>query len=257
VHHQVKKLEDELGLTLFERVAKDEVRLTAAGERLYSFCAPFFEELPVLIDRMKSDAVGGVLRIDASGLVLRELMPTWIQRLRAAHADVEIELAEIQVPESARLARGECHVIVDFVYELDPALEARRVATAHTFLALPGGHRLAKSAPDPKQLAKEPFIAYHASLPHHAVQMAAVKRKIGIPERVLSASSVDSILALVRAGLGYSVVPWLHPDGPKIAGVTTWRQSGPGTEFPILALTRPGGGEHPLVKALFSVAPES
>src|SRR5687768_4785967 len=110
VHHQVKKLEEELGIALFERVAKDEVRLTGAGERLYSFCAPFFEELPILVDRMKSDSVGGVLRIDASGLVLRELMPAWIQRLRAAHPDVEIELSEIQVPESTRLSRGECHV---------------------------------------------------------------------------------------------------------------------------------------------------
>lgn len=257
VHHQVKKLEEELGLPLFERVAKDEVRLTLAGERLYSFCAPFFEELPILVDRMKSDAVGGVLRIDASGLVLRELMPAWIQRLRKAHPDVEIELAEIQVPEPTRLSRGDCHVIVDFVYELDPGLESRRVSTAYTFLALPAGHRLAKQAPEARLLAKEPFIAYHASLPHHAVQMAAIRRKVGTPERTLSASSVDSILALVRAGLGYSVVPWLDAKGPKIEGVVTFRQSGPGTDFPILAVTRPGGAEHPLVKAFFAVAPES
>ncbi len=256
VHHQVRKLEEDLELPLFERVAKDEVRLTAAGERLYSFCAPFFEELPILVDRMKSDAVGGVLRIDASGLILRELMPTWIRRLRAAHSDVGIELSEIQVPESKRLFRGDCHVIVDFFNEVGAGLEARRVATAHTFLVLPAEHRLSKRNIDPRELRGEPFIAYHPSLPQHAVQMAGVKRSIGTPERMLSASSVDSILAFVRAGLGFSVVPWLDTKGPQIEGVVAHRQSGPGTDFPILAVTRPGGSDHPLVRALFAVAPE-
>jgi DNA-binding transcriptional LysR family regulator len=43
VHQQVKKLEGELGVTLFERVGKSEMALTPAGIRLYEFVRPFYE----------------------------------------------------------------------------------------------------------------------------------------------------------------------------------------------------------------------
>src|ERR1700753_2987382 len=40
VFQQVRKLEGELGVRLFERVGKAEVRLTAAGRELYEHAAP-------------------------------------------------------------------------------------------------------------------------------------------------------------------------------------------------------------------------
>ena len=39
VHQQVRKLEQELGVALFERVGKDRMQLTAAGRELDSFMA--------------------------------------------------------------------------------------------------------------------------------------------------------------------------------------------------------------------------
>jgi DNA-binding transcriptional LysR family regulator len=48
VHQQVKKLEAELGLGLFERVSKDRMQLTAAGDRVFRYIAPFFEQLPAV-----------------------------------------------------------------------------------------------------------------------------------------------------------------------------------------------------------------
>ena len=38
VHQQVKKLEAELGVSLFERVDKESIQTTAAGRRLYESC---------------------------------------------------------------------------------------------------------------------------------------------------------------------------------------------------------------------------
>ena len=39
--------EEELGVSLFERVAKDRMAPTPAGQRLYDFVRPFFESLPI------------------------------------------------------------------------------------------------------------------------------------------------------------------------------------------------------------------
>ncbi|GMV15335.1 MAG: hypothetical protein AMXMBFR56_35590 [Polyangiaceae bacterium] len=59
----------ELGVPLFERVAKDEVRLTPAGERLYAFCAPFFEEVDAVADAIRSERLGGP---EAVGVALEQ-----------------------------------------------------------------------------------------------------------------------------------------------------------------------------------------
>ena len=59
VHQQVKKLESELGLQLFERVGKEVMKLTPAGRHLYGFAAPFFEQLPAVVRSLRASDLGG------------------------------------------------------------------------------------------------------------------------------------------------------------------------------------------------------
>jgi len=49
VYQQVRKLEIDLGQTLFERIGHDRVALTGAGRRLFEFCEPFFRDLPDVV----------------------------------------------------------------------------------------------------------------------------------------------------------------------------------------------------------------
>ena len=257
VHQQVSKLEKDLGVRLFERAARDELRLTAAGERLLGFCAPFFEELPGVLEAIEADARGGVLRVDASGLVLRQLVPRWVRRLRAVRRDVRIDLEEIQVPDWSRLKSGAAHLIVDYFDDVPRGHGLRQVATSSTFLVLPADHPLAKrESIEPRALRGEAFVSYHPSLRQHALQMEAVRKRVGIPARTLSASSVESILALVQAGLGFSLIPWLDHDGPRVKGVVSRRQSGAGTQFPVHAAWLTRGPAHPLVDVALAAAPE-
>lgn len=250
VHQQVRKLEEELGLPLFERVAKDEVRLTAAGEQLYAFCAPFFEQIDAVADAIRSERFGGTLRVDSSGLVERQLLPAWLSALRAARPDIQVDIEEVARADFSRLRRGDAHLIVDYAEQVPADCESRQVATSQSYLVVPAGRRM-----DVEALRREAFVSYHPSLPHHAVQMDAVRRHIGVPARTLSASSVDAILAFVRAGLGFSVIPWLDREPPALEGVSARRQSGPGTTFPILAVWR-AGRPHPLVQAALGCLPE-
>jgi DNA-binding transcriptional LysR family regulator len=256
VFQQVKKLEEEVGVELFERVGKDEVRLTAAGERLHAFVAPFLEALPAVVDAIRSETFGGELRLDASGLVLRQLLPDWLRALRAARPDISVDVEEIQAPDFARLRTGTAHLIVDYCERVPAGCESRRVGTSHGFLVLPADHPLARRRElDLKALRDVPFVSYHPSLPHHALQLAAVSREIGVPARTISASSVDAILAFVRAGLGFSVIPWLDKRGPELEGVVARRQHGEGTTFPILAVWHASGWRQPLIEAALAALP--
>lgn len=249
VHQQVKKLEEELGVPLFERVAKDEVRLTAAGERLYAFAAPFFDEIDAVADAIRSARFGGVLRVDTSGLVLRQLFPGFLRALRDKRPDIQVDVEDVAEVDPTRLAKGASHLIVDYCDRVPAGLASRRVATSRSYLVVPAGH-----PSDVASLRREPFVSYHPSLPHHAVQMEAVRRHIGVPARTISATGVDAILAFVRAGLGFSVIPWLDRDGPKLEGVDASLREGPGTTFPILALWR-ASASHPLVEAALECLP--
>lgn len=246
VFQQVKKLEAQLGVPLFERIKKDEVALTAAGERLYAFCAPFFEALPGVVDAIVSQRPGGVLRMEASGLVLRGILPDWIRRLRQAEPEISVDVQELQTIDFERLRTGAAHLIVDYSEAVPSDVEQRAIATSHAFLVVPDAHCHLRRG-ELAQLASLPFVSYHPSLPHHALQLRALQQHIGIPRRTVSASSVDAILAFVSAGLGFSVVPWLGRKGPRLPGVSAKRVTGVGTTFPILAMWR--RGNHALVQS--------
>src|ERR1044072_1864784 len=86
VSGQMRALEENTGAKLFERTP---FRLTPAGEKLFAHVQPFFEQL----DALATDLRGGVqaeLRIGASELVLRDHIPTVMQRLRTRHPRVRL-----------------------------------------------------------------------------------------------------------------------------------------------------------------------
>src|SRR5688500_4769908 len=70
VHQQVRKLEEELELRLFERIGRDTMKPTPAGRLLYQFIAPFFEGLPAVVASLRGHDYGGDLQIFAPPLML-------------------------------------------------------------------------------------------------------------------------------------------------------------------------------------------
>src|SRR3954465_4343282 len=89
VHQQVRKLEEEPGVALFERGGKDRVQLTAAGKVLFDFVAPFIDGLRGIEGALRAGTHGGRLRVQAASLLLRHLVPRWLRRLHARRPDIE------------------------------------------------------------------------------------------------------------------------------------------------------------------------
>jgi DNA-binding transcriptional LysR family regulator len=256
VFQQVRRLEDDMGVVLCERSTRDRVRLTPAGERLFVFCAPFFEGLSSMIQTLGDDARGATLRVDASGLALRQLLPSWVRSLKRARPDYIVEMEETQVPELDRLRSGAADVIVDHFTRVPTGFASKVVATAKSYLVLPRGHAIRRRGFSPSVLRGLPLVSYHPSLPQHAAQMAAVRKHVGEPARTVSVSSADSILAFVEAGLGYSVVPWIDPRGPRGSGIQAFLQRGPGTEHPVMAVWRKADPPNKVVALLLDHLPD-
>lgn len=88
VSSQILLLEQDLGVKLFER---SPFRLTPAGEELFDFVRPFFENLDAMGAKLRRESAPR-LRIAASELVLRDYLPAVIERLKAAEPRLKLGL---------------------------------------------------------------------------------------------------------------------------------------------------------------------
>lgn len=88
VSGQMSALEENSGARLFERTP---FRLTPAGEKLFEHVRPFFEGLDGVAAQLRGDAKPE-LRIGASELVLRDHIPAVMQRVRARHPRLRLNL---------------------------------------------------------------------------------------------------------------------------------------------------------------------
>lgn len=258
VHRQVRRLETDLGLRLFERVAKDRVALTPAGQALHAFVAPFFEALPGVMQGLLGESVGGTLRVTAAGLLLRHLLPRWLRRLQTKRPEIRVTLTELSSADLGPLRSGEVDLWIDHLARIPDDIEARQIASAYSFVALPAQHPAAR-APRFRFRLKDveglPFVAYHRNETLRALQLRALALYGVNVEETHAAESAETLLGFVAAGIGFSLLPSLEPEGPRAKGVTVHRLELPGSVFPVYAAWR-RGSQNPLVRAAMALAPE-
>jgi DNA-binding transcriptional LysR family regulator len=252
VHAQVRMLEQELGTKLFETLGRS-LRTTPAGEALLAFCAPFFDAIPDVVRAVAGASFGGTLRIDAAPLFTEQLLPDWLARLRRARPDIDVAIVDAHGPSLERLRRGECDLLVEYVEEVPEGFTAKTIAHSRAFVAVPSRHPFVRRR-DTRALRGECLVAYSPELPHHALQMDAVRTRIGTPPRVITAPSVAALLAFVRAGLGFSIVPWPDARGPRVPGLAAIPVKG--AQFPVRAIARRTAHPQPLVDAALALSPD-
>ena len=92
---QIIQLEEFLGVTLFQR---RPFTLTPAGEELYRFIKPFFDDLGPMSEKLR----GGVaqhLRVAASEIVLRDYLPAILHQARQLFPKLRVTLREGYEPQ--------------------------------------------------------------------------------------------------------------------------------------------------------------
>jgi DNA-binding transcriptional LysR family regulator len=256
VHQQVKKLEGELNVTLFERVGKDRMLLTPAGERLFKFARPFYEQLPGLVRSLRAGDYGGELSIQTASLILRHLLPAWIKRLHRRLPDVRIDIREAARPDLEGLRHGDTDLIIDHLPDVPADVAVQQVGLLRAFIVMPKNHRLAQRKRVPlREFKDDTFIAYTPGLLPRDLQLRALAQQGVVPAHMLSASTAESIMGFVESGLGYSIVPFLDPAGPRSKGIAVLPLTTPKVEFPVYAAWRLDTPENPLLDAALETAP--
>ena len=257
VHQQVKKLEAELGVALFERAGKSRLLLTPAGKRLFEFIEPFYEQLPVLVRTIGANELVGELRIGTPSMYLLHLLPDWVKHIRHAHPGLNVVIEEMRWGDCDALIRGDLDILVDYLAEIPDSLASMQVATLRPFLVIPADHRLAdRKHVTLSDMADEAFVGY---LPGHLrdLQQRALTGAGIEPPQTLTASSADAILGFVAAGLGYSLLGWIGEQGPRQEGVVVHPMRSPKIEFPVWALWRKEAPENRMLDVALEAAPRA
>ena len=88
VSSQILLLEEDLGVKLFVR---SPFKLTRAGEELYDFARPFFENIEAVAARLRKQSAPQ-LRLGASELALRDYLPAVVAQLRKQEPKLRLGL---------------------------------------------------------------------------------------------------------------------------------------------------------------------
>jgi DNA-binding transcriptional LysR family regulator len=144
---QIRALERELKVTLFERTARS-VRLTPAGELLLPEARAIVERVDSLgILGASSSGPRGPLRIVSFPVATIGVLPRVLPSYRAAFREVEVSV-ETWAMESGLRPLLERRIDMAFARGPidDPRLEAMVIAKEQICVALPNGHRLSSRA---------------------------------------------------------------------------------------------------------------
>lgn len=258
---QIGKLEEELGVRLFERTTR-QVRLTPAGEAFVAEAraALAHAERAVEAARRVGRGDAGRLALGFVGSAANLTLPRALRRFRARYPGVQVELRELTTGQQAEeLRQGLLDVGLLHAPLTGPAREVlatRTVARELLLAALPAGHPLAaRPAIPPSALAGEPFVMFPRRYgPALHDRITAVARAAGFEPRVAQeAVQMQTIVGLVAAGIGVSIVPEsvarLRRDD------VAFRPLSPPTRVVTLDLAWRTGDPSPLVRNFRSLFP--
>ena len=205
---QVIKLEKALGKRLFDRLGRSVV-LTDPGHDLLARAQSILAAVDEAERAVRDSAEGGRLRVGAIPTVAPYLLPAAVTRFAAQFPAVQLHLQEDRTERLlADLLAGDLDLGVMALPVRDDRLHVEKLFSEPLVMALPARHRLTKKAEVKlADVVDEPFIL----LDHvHCFgdQVLSFCRRGGLEPRVVCrGEQIATLLAMVAAGRGVSVVP--------------------------------------------------
>ncbi|MGN5631522.1 LysR family transcriptional regulator [Streptomyces sp. AC154] len=208
---QIRQLEKELGVQLFERNTRS-VRLTGAGESFLQPVRTVLDGLDVAVRAAKAAGRGeyGRVSIGFAGASSHETLPRLTRAVRAAHPGIELVMrgqtyANVAL---ARVADGSLDLGFVRLPVTQPGVAHRVIDQEELVCALPSDHPLAaRDSVSIEALAGEPFVSFPANTGSTVRDaMVGACEAAGFNPRVVQeAPDSYTIMALVAAGVGVTL----------------------------------------------------
>ncbi|PVV14809.1 MAG: LysR family transcriptional regulator [gamma proteobacterium symbiont of Ctena orbiculata] len=216
---QIKKLEQELGVTIFERTNRS-VSTTPIGLEIVKHAKLILEQADVIkqLAQAQRDPLAGALRVGAIPTVSPYLIPLILMPLKEQYPQMWLILSEeITAMLSQRLLDHQIDVAILATEVTEPELEVMPLFEEPFWLAHPRNHALYDkdeiSRRDLSQISLLLLADGHC-LTHQVMDVCRIKESAVDNEMAdLRAASLETLLQLVGAGFGCTLVPALAIRG--------------------------------------------
>lgn len=211
---QIRKLEELVGTSLVRRVPR-QIELTEAGKAFYEDARAILAAATAAPEHARRAARGelGSLRVGMiNSAPFHPLVPRILREYRQTYPRIALALEEGPTPELADKVRTQA-LDMAFVRPLlseEPGLVNEPLFSEEMLIAFPQGHPLLKRRTvSLASLSLERFVLFPRPVGSGLYdEIIAACRRAGFSPRISQeASQVTSIVNLVAAGLGISLVP--------------------------------------------------
>jgi LysR family hydrogen peroxide-inducible transcriptional activator len=207
---QIMKLEGELGARLFDRLGRS-VRLTDVGKTFLPRARSVLRELEAargdVVER--KDSIGGPVTVGVIPTVAPYFLPPLLTSFSRKFPQAELTIVEEITPVLLeRLRASAIDVAILALPIRGHEFEAAPLLTERLFAALPKSHKLARHRSlSLKDLRSEPFLLLRDGHCFRDTAVAACDRARLHPQVVFESGQFSSLLSMVGAGMGVSIVP--------------------------------------------------
>jgi LysR family cyn operon transcriptional activator len=206
---QIRDLEDELGVRLFDRLGR-RIQLTAAGEDLLRRSRDVLATAESLVEHARTLAGGvtGVLRIGATPQAMQSVMAGFLPGFQRARPGVEVRLIEEGGMRLYELVeRGELHLALSGILT-HSRLECRALFPIRVLAVAARTSRWKRRTTiDVTELAGEPVLLLSGEFGSRQLFDAACRLARIHSRVILESREPHSLIALAEAGQGIAVVP--------------------------------------------------
>ena len=224
VSKQVKLLEDELGVTIFERSGKRFTGITEPGRAVLEIARRILREAENLKRASSEFATGdsGRLVLAATHTQARYALPLVVRDFVARHPTVKLEMHQGSPTQIAEwVAAGEADIgIATEALDQYPQLITLPVRQWSHCVIAPEGHPILATGPLAiDELARWPLITYDSAFAGRSRINRAFERIGAQPNVALTALDADVIKTYVSLGLGLGIISALAFDAQRDSGL--------------------------------------
>jgi DNA-binding transcriptional LysR family regulator len=209
--HQIRLLEEELGVKLFERT-KRRVEVTEAGRRLVDEARKVLAQVEQAAKVASRTSKGELGHLSLGMIWEQKLLVEALRVFAKRYPEVHVDLHRLSAPEQAQaIAEGRLHVGFMIASAIrNPSLVYETLGWDPLVVGLPERHHLAALERVPlRALADERYIMFQRDInPNIYDDIIAVCRNAGFSLNIFhQVNNIYSSMALVAAGLGVALFP--------------------------------------------------
>jgi len=209
IHKQLKQVEFELGVRLYEKAGRG-IKLSAAAHVLLPYAKSVVAQVEAGLQAIEEwrGLRRGIVRVGSGPTLSSHWLPELLRRFRLRFPAVQLTVetgSSEELLANTRQGRLDLALLVAPLKRIEPGFEI--LARWRFDLALVTGDPSITGRPALPELAKASFIGFRKGSRLDEMTVQFFNRNRLQPNTIMRFDNADAIRAVLRAGIGYSLLP--------------------------------------------------